>query len=108
MRRLIIYWNLLAASRISCIDGIILGELESPQGAEEYAGKMKNCPYLLFSVAEGITLCSAYVIKARKSSSGRQQRRRRSRSDREDISSREEKMRKQKCLRPVLCEVIDV
>jgi hypothetical protein len=69
---------------------------------------MKNCPYLLFSVAEGITLCSAYVIKARKSSSGRQQRRRRSRSDREDISSREEKMRKQKCLRPVLCEVIDV
>ncbi|MGB7296098.1 MAG: hypothetical protein WBC70_10960, partial [Candidatus Aminicenantales bacterium] len=61
MKRLIIYWNLLAASRISCIDGVILGELESTKWAKEYAEKMKNCPHLLFSVVERNTLCLVYI-----------------------------------------------
>jgi hypothetical protein len=35
---------------------LIVGELESPKQAREYAKKMKSCPHMLFSVVEGDTL----------------------------------------------------
>ena len=50
------------AKNKNSIGGVIMGELESSQRAKEYAKKMKNCPRLLFSVAEGNTLCSAYIV----------------------------------------------
>ncbi len=53
------------AIKKGCIGGVILGELESPQRAEEYANRMKSCPHLLFSQAEGNTLCSVYIVSKR-------------------------------------------
>jgi hypothetical protein len=43
--------------------GFVIGEFASVKNAEEYAERMKRCPYLLLQACEGARVYSAYVVQ---------------------------------------------